>query len=232
MPRHARLRIAGLPLHVIQRGNNRSACFAEERDYRLYLGMLEELAKLFGCSVHAYALMTNHVHMLLSPERPESVSVLMKNLGQRYVQAFNRSHGRTGSLWEGRFRSSIVDTDAYFLRCHRYVELNPVRAAMVAHPAEYPWSSFHANALGRVSSVVTPHPRYLELGSTPDERCARYRALFKGEFAEGDLKAIRASINAGLPLGSPAFIRRMETMLGKRTQAGKGGRPKRAQRSA
>lgn len=232
MPRHARLRIPGLPLHVIQRGNNRSACFRSESDCRLYLGMLEELAKLFGCSVHAYVLMTNHVHLLLSPERPEGVSLLMKNLGQRYVQAFNRSQGRSGSLWEGRFRSSIVDTDAYFLRCQRYIELNPVRAAMVAHPAEYPWSSFQANALGKPSTLIVPHSRYLELGSVNDERRARYRGLFECDPGADELKAIRSAVNAGLPLGLPGFVDRIEAALGKPGRLRKGGRPNRSKRSA
>ncbi|HET6266011.1 MAG TPA: transposase, partial [Usitatibacter sp.] len=124
-----------MPLHVIQRGNNRGDCFFAVRDYTAYLGMLQELAAEHGCAVHAYVLMTNHVHLLLTPQRADSAALLMKNLGQRYVQLVNRRHGRSGSLWEGRFRSCIVDSDQYLLRCYRYIEMNPVRASMVGDPA-------------------------------------------------------------------------------------------------
>src|SRR6185312_13463069 len=179
MPRHARLRIAGLPLHVIQRGNNRARCFTREGDYGLYMGMLGELCVKFECELHAYVLMTNHVHLLMTPGDAASVSNVMKNLGQRYVQHVNRMDGRSGSLWEGRFRSSIVDTEAYLLRCYRYIECNPVRAGMVADPADYPWSSYRANALGEADPVITPHVRYLSLGQTGIERRIRYLKLFE-----------------------------------------------------
>jgi REP-associated tyrosine transposase len=128
MSRRARLRLAGLPLHVIQRGVNRCACFAGEEDRRSYMEYLEELSREHGCAIHAYVLMTNHVHLLLTPEQPGSVSAMMKNLGQRYVQRFNRKQGRTGTLWEGRFRSSVIDSEGYLFQCHRYIETNPVRA--------------------------------------------------------------------------------------------------------
>lgn len=142
MPRRARLRVAGLPLHLIQRGNNRSACFYADEDYTLYLHHLGELARKFRCAVHAYVLMTNHVHLLLSPVREDGPSLLMKHLGQRYVQYINKTYRRSGTLWEGRFRSSIVQERGYLLRCYRYIELNPVRAGMVRHPRDYRWSSY------------------------------------------------------------------------------------------
>ncbi len=128
MPRRARLAIAGIPWHIIQRGNNRSACFYDDVDYRKYLDLLEEQAHKHGCLVHAYALMTNHVHLLVTPERKDSAALMMKNLGQRYVQYINRTYCRSGTLWEGRFRSCLAQSEAYVLACYRYIELNPVRA--------------------------------------------------------------------------------------------------------
>gem|GEM_PF-2708847 len=161
MSRHRRLKIAGYPLHLIQRGVNRCACSAGARDYELYLGLLEEMSRRHACEVHAYVLMTNHVHLLLTPTDPDGPSRLMKDLGQRYVQAYNRRHQRTGTLWEGRFKSSIVDSEAYLLRCQRYIEENPVRAGMVAHPSDYAWSSHRFNADGAANTFLVPHPLYL-----------------------------------------------------------------------
>ena len=142
MPRRARISMPGIPWHIIQRGNNRSACFYAEEDYRLYLDHLKEQADKYGCAVHAYVLMTNHVHLLLTPEKENSAALLMKNLGQRYVQYINRTYRRSGTLWEGRFRSCLTQTEDYVLACYRYIELNPVRANMVNHPRAYPWSSY------------------------------------------------------------------------------------------
>src|SRR4051812_23176241 len=144
MPRRARLSLPNIPWHIIQRGNNRAVCFAAEADYRRYLDELAELSKRFGCAVHAYALMTNHVHLLLTPDEAEGPGLLMKHLGQRYVQHVNRAYGRSGTLWEGRFRSCLTQSEDYLLACQRYIELNPVRAGMVRHPRDYRWSSYHA----------------------------------------------------------------------------------------
>ena len=226
MPRHARLRIAGHPLHVIQRGNNRSSCFRDEGDYGLYLGLLDELAALFGCAIHAYVLMTNHVHMLLTPQRSDGPSHLMKHLGQRYVQHYNRVHSRTGSLWEGRFRSSIVDSEGYLFRCQRYIELNPVRAGMVGDPWEYPWSSYGANA-GRTSSkFLVPHHQYEALGTSNEQRAIRYRELFRDELTTPELEEIRAAANGGFALGSKAFVAGVERALQRRAAPGVSGRPR------
>jgi putative transposase len=148
MPRRARLSLPGIPWHIIQRGNNRAACFHAEEDYRLYLDYLKEFSAKFDCAVHAYVLMTNHVHLLLTPEHIDSAALLMKHLGQRYVQYVNRTYKRSGTLWEGRFRSCLTQSEQYVLACHRYIELNPVRAGMVKKPQDYPWSSYSANALG------------------------------------------------------------------------------------
>jgi putative transposase len=225
MSRHARLRIAGCPLHLIQRGVNRSACFAGEDDYRLYLGLLGEIAARHSCAVHAYVLMTNHVHLLLTADEPEAPSSLMKHLGQRYVQSFNRRHKRTGTLWEGRFKSSIVDSEAYFLRCQRYVEANPVRAGMIAHARDYPWSSYRSNAEGLASTFLTPHAAYLALGPTTPERLASYRALFGSGPSSGELEMIRAAVNAGLPLGRAEFVESLGRRLNRRVAFRPEGRP-------
>src|SRR5688572_18564238 len=150
MPRRKRLYVAGLPVHIIQRGNNRQACFYADEDYQFFLYHLARIAKRFRCALHAYVLMTNHFHLLLTSELDDGPSLLMKFLGQRYVQYVNRTYKRSGSLWEGRFRSGLVQTDRYLLGCYRYIEMNPVRANMVKHPIEYAWSSYAANAEGKV----------------------------------------------------------------------------------
>ena len=205
MARRARLRFPGLPLHIVQRGNNRDACFFADNDRLVYLGLLRELLSPSGCLLHAFVLMTNHVHLLVTPERSESASLLMKRLGQEYVQYVNRCRNRTGSLWEGRFRSSVVDSEDYLLRCYRYIELNPVRAGIAAGPADYPWSSFRANALGHPSALVTPHAGYLALGRTEEERICSYRGLFSDSLTEAQLEEIRLAVNGGFALGSDTF---------------------------
>jgi putative transposase len=225
MPRHARLRIAGAPLHIIQRGNNRSACFFADQDYGCYLHHLGELATRYACSVHAYVLMTNHVHLLLTPGRPDGASLLMKHLGQRYVQYVNRLYQRSGTLWEGRFRSSIVQAETYLLRIQRYIELNPVRAGMVDSPDAYRWSSFGANALGHRNALVTPHPGFLALGAPESSRRAAYLELFRSEVESHELEEIRTSANAGYALGDERFIKEIAIALGRRAGPGKPGRP-------
>ena len=153
MPRRARLVPPGVPLHLIQRGNNRQVCFLAEDDCRFYLDWLTHYARKLDVAIHAWVLMTNHVHLLVSPADPAGPGAVMQALGQRYVQHFNRAWARSGTLWEGRFRSCPVDAEAYLLACQRYIELNPVRAGMVGHPAEYRWSSFRANALGELAAA-------------------------------------------------------------------------------
>lgn len=222
MPRRARLRLAGLPVHIIQRGNNRSSCFAADSDYRLYLALIGELTPRFECELHAYVLMTNHAHLLMSPRDPQGASHLMKHLGQRYVQHVNRAYGRTGSLWEGRFRSSIVDSDGYLLRCYRYIECNPVRAGMVRDPAAYPWSSYHVNALGNEDRIVTPHAQYLSLGPDEASRKAAYLRLFEGEMPPAELARIRDAANGGFALGSERFMDELERALGRKARRTQG----------
>jgi len=226
MPRRARLRIADVPLHIIQRGNNRGTCFFTDYDYGCYLDYLGELATRYQCAIHAYILMTNHVHMLLTPHGSESASLLMKHLGQRYVQHVNRVYQRSGTLWEGRFRSSIVQAETYLLRCQRYIELNPVRAGMVDSPASYRWSSFHANALGRHDKLVTPHPVFLALGGEESRRRTRYLELFRDQIESRDLEEIRLSANAGYALGDERFRKELGLSLRRRAGPGKPGRPR------
>ncbi len=225
MPRLPRLKLPNTPLHIIQRGNNRSVCFGSDEDFRFYLDHLAEISAKVGVSVHAYVLMTNHVHLLVTPQDAEGASQLMKRLGQRYVQHFNRAHLRTGTLWEGRFRSCVVGEEDYFLGCHRYIELNPVRAGMVAHPGEYHWSSYGVNAQGESSPLVRPHSLYLGLGLNDEERLAAYRELFRYELDPGLVDEIRRITHGGLVLGSERFAEEVAALAGRRTRRGKAGRP-------
>ena len=226
MPRRARLSLPHVPLHVIQRGNNRQACFFAEEDYRFYLGWLAEHAEKTGCRVHAYVLMTNHVHLLLSSDRADAPGALMKALGQRYVQYVNRAYRRSGTLWEGRFRSCLTQEEAYLLACQRYIELNPVRAGMVEHPAEYRWSSYRANAQGEADALVTPHPLYEALGANAAARQAVYRELFRHELEPGLVDEIRRATNGNFALGDERFAAQVATALGVRAVPGKAGRPR------
>lgn len=196
MPRIARLVFPDVPIHVIQRGNNRSACFVGVLDYRAYLRYLRVYATEFGCAIHAYCLMTNHVHLLLTPDTPKSCAQLMQRLGQCYVQTFNMAHGRSGTLWEGRFHSCLVPTENYVLACHRYIELNPVRAGMVRSPEQYPWSSFAANAAGREDPLITRHAALKALGPA-------YRTLFDAPVENRLLEEIRKATRNGERLGMP-----------------------------
>ena len=225
VPRRARLRIADMPLHIIQRGNNRGACFFADADFIVYLSHLRELAARFACSVHAYVLMTNHVHLLLTSREPDGASNLMKHLGQRYVQYVNRSYKRSGTLWEGRFRSSIVQVGTYLLRCYRYIELNPVRAGIVEHPADYRWSSFGANAMGKPDHLIMQHPAYLALAAEDAVRRAAYLEIFKSALDADELEQIRSAGSAGYALGNERFRKEIALTLGRRAGPGKPGRP-------
>src|SRR3954465_10101172 len=160
MPRMARIVIPELSLHVVQRGHDRHDCFFDESDYRAYLDYLATFAHRFGCSIHAYCLMTNHLHLFLTPHTSDACTQMMRHIGQHYVQRVNKRLGRSGTLWEGRFHSCLVPSERYALTCYRYIELNPVDAKMVAHPKDYRWSSYAANALGTSAAFLTPHAAY------------------------------------------------------------------------
>jgi putative transposase len=228
MPRRARLALAGIPWHIIQRGNNRALCFHAEDDYQFYLHYLKTFAEHFGCAVHAYVLMTNHVHLLLTPIREDSAARLMKHLGQRYVQYINRSYRRSGTLWEGRFRSCLTQSEDYVLACYRYIELNPVRAAMVAKAQHYRWSSFHANALGKANAMLVPHEQYARLGRSDAERRQAYRALFRAPLDETVADEIRSATHGNYALGNRRFQQQIEAALGRRAIRGAPGRPAKA----
>lgn len=214
-------------MHVIQRGHDRAVCFRDVRDYVTYLRYLEELVCKCECAVHAYVLMTNHVHLLLTPEKEDSTSQLMKHLGQRYAQYFNRTHERTGTLWEGRFRSSIVEGQDYLFRCYRYIEMNPVRAGMAKHPRDYPWSSYRENAEGeRSAAFLAPHQQYIALGRSDVERRVIYRGLFDEVLDNKQLHEIRAAAKGGFALGGRQFKAEVAATLGRRAEPGKSGRPR------
>jgi putative transposase len=225
MPRRPRLTLPDIPLHIIQRGNDRSVCFYAEADFLFYLDWLARAAHDTGCAVNAYCLMSNHVHLLLTPSTPESPGALMKMLGQRYVQYVNRTYRRSGTLWEGRFRSCLLQDEGYLLECHRYIELNPVRAAMVEHPAMYRWSSYRANAQGEASPLLKPHPLYRGLGRTVADRQAAYRELFRYQLDPGLVDELRAATNGNYALGNERFLRETAAALGRRVTRGKAGRP-------
>src|SRR5438552_8211990 len=210
MPRRARIMLAGVPVHVIQRGNNRGPCFVNDEDRNFYLFHLARGLGRCGCELHAYCLMTNHVHLLLTPKGAESCAVLMKHMGQLHSQYFNKRYKRTGSLWEGRFRSCLVQSERYVLACYRYIELNPVRGGMVIHPRDYPWSSYRNNALGEAATrLVTPHSEYIRLGDSTQERQQVYAGLF-GSIADHErLEEIRTATNGGYALGDELFRRSM-----------------------
>ena len=202
MPRTARAIVPNTAVHVTQRGNNRGACFFSEADYAFYLRCLRQFAPECGCSVHAYCLMTNHVHLLLTPHTEQACGELMKEVGQRYVQHVNRARGRTGTLWEGRFHSSIAPSERYVLACYRYIELNPVRAGMVADPAAYRWSSNRANAAGEADALLTPHPAFLALSEDAAARRRQYSGLFETSLDPELLDEIRRAARNGRALGA------------------------------
>ena len=225
MPRRARLSLPGVPWHIIQRGNNRTACFYSDDDYHLYLDTLKNQAEKYECKVHAYVLMTNHVHLLITPEKKDSAALLMKHFGQRYVQYINRTYERSGTLWEGRFRSCITQSADYVLACYRYIELNPVRANMVNHPRLYPWSSYCVNAEAKPADIITPHDEYLALAENEQSRRQAYRDLFKSHMCPNIINDIRASTNGNFVLGCERYKEEVSIMLKRRVVPAKAGRP-------
>lgn len=227
MPRQPRPDLAGIPQHVVQWGNNRQACFFQEADYLRYLTNLREAALRHGCRVHAYVLMTNHVHLLVTPDESGAISRMMQMLGRGYVGYVNTQYRRTGTLWEGRYKSCLVDSGEYLLTCYRYIELNPVRAGMVAEPAHYRWSSYAANALGEADPLVLPHREYLSLGASAAERQGAYRALFDAPLRDERIAEVRATTQQQKALGSSRFQAEIELALGRCAVVRPGHRPPR-----
>jgi putative transposase len=226
MPRPPRAFLPGLPQHLIQRGNNRTAIFAADADYTFYLDCLHTASLQHGVTIHAYVLMTNHVHLLVTPLYTDSLPRVMQCLGRRYVRYFNTKYQRTGTLWEGRFKACLIDTDRYLLACSRYIELNPVRAKMVRHPEEYRWSSYRAHAMGESNPLLTKHAVYLALGATDETRQIAYSQLHEGSLAETTLQQIRIATNKGWVLGSESLKQAAEAHTGRSLWPRPRGRPK------
>lgn len=221
MARRPRLDLPGVPLHVIQRGNNRASCFHTDGDRRLYLRCLTQAAARHQCAIHAYVLMSNHVHLLVTPSAVGAVAAMMQDVGRRYVRLFNMIHDRSGTLWEGRYKSSLIDSETYLLTCHRYIELNPVRAGLVGHPMHYPWSSHVHYALGERNPLITRHALFDQLAGDRDA----FVALFHTEIKPEVLDLIRTTANRGWALGPEAFLDRIESALGRIARPPKRGRP-------
>ncbi len=214
MARLPRFVLPGQPQHVIQRGNNRQIIFQADGDYRFYLEKLYDAAEKHQCDIHAYVLMTNHVHLLVTPHTENGIGKMMQMLGRYYVQYYNDCYKRTGTLWEGRYKATLIDTERYLLTCMRYIELNPVRAVdMADHPSEYPWSSYRFNALGHTDRLVTPHREYKRLGATAAERQSAYRQLFRTRIPAMTLEAIREATNKAWVLGGDRFKSKLAKKL-------------------
>lgn len=216
MARLPRFVIPGQPQHVIIRGVNREAIFYKDEDYTFYLDKLKYACEQYHCQLHAYVLMTNHVHLLLTPKTETSIGKTIQSIGRYYVQYFNYHYKRTGTLWEGRYKATLIDSETYLLTCYRYIELNPVRAKMVNHPSEYPWSSYSYNGQGEVSQNITPHRLYLKLAKTAEARQKAYRSLFQSQLSDQLLDNIRESTNKAWVLGSHRFKQQIEKKLNRR----------------
>ena len=226
MPRKQRFYLPDIPVHIVQRGHSREPVFFENDDYHTYLHWLLEGAGRYGCAVHAYVLMTNHIHLLVTPEDKHSVSSMMQYIGRRYVPYINQAYGTSGSIWEGRYKASLVQDDAYLLTCMRYIELNPVRANMVKSPGAYRWSSYKTNAQGKKDKTILYHELYKGLGCTVKQRQKAYKALFKAHIEDEELNEIRASWQTGTPLGNEYFKEKIEAKLKCKVGQARRGRPK------
>ena len=225
MPRKPRFFLPDIPVHIVQRGHSREPVFFEDGDYRAYLNRLGEAAERFDCAIHAYVLMTNHIHLLATPRNSDSVSRMMQYVCRRYVPCINHTYSTSGTIWEGRFKASLIHDEQYLLTCMRYIELNPVRANMTTGPGQYRWSSYRANVLGKADELITPHALYTALGRSRADRQKAYRALFKAHVEETELKDIRAAWQTGTPLGNDYFREKIERKLGSKIGQARRGRP-------
>jgi len=220
-----------IPVHIVQRGNNRISCFFAEQDRRFYLFQLGRMLRQCGCALHAYCLMTNHVHLLVTAADVRGCAQLMKHVSQLHTQYVNRTYGRSGTLWEGRFRSCLVQSEEYVLACYRYIECNPARAGIAEHPRSHPWSSYRANACGTYNALITPHAEYLRLGRDDSQRREAYTALVDCQLEPKSITKIREATNGNFALGDKEFRDALARALGKRVERGTPGRPGRAQGS-
>ena len=226
MARQPRYVVPGVPQHVIQRGNNRQIIFVRESDYVTYLAWLKEAAQRYGLLIHAYVLMTNHVHLLVTPTLSDSLAKTLQSLGRRYVQYFNFTYKRTGTLWEGRYRATVVEAENYLLACCRYIEMNPIRGGIVKSAAHYRWSSYRHNAQGQRDSKIIEHDVYRRLGRTVQARYTAYRSLFRNGDDDATLRAIRESAHKGWALGDKRFCAEVEELAKRRSAPLQRGRPK------
>jgi putative transposase len=229
MSRLPRFVIPGQPQHLIQRGNNRQVTFIGDADFLFYRDVLVDAAKKHGLAIHGYVLMSNHVHLLATPQFHDSISKTFQSVGRRYVQYFNFTYQRSGTLWEGRYRATVVDSEQYLLTLMRYIELNPVRAGMVALPQDYPWSSYRCNALGESgdhADWLIPHAEYFRLGASEADRQRAYQALFSGSIGQEDLDQIRNCTHKGWALGGERFKAEIESLSQRRATSKGVGRPR------
>jgi REP-associated tyrosine transposase len=231
MPRKPRMYLPGIPAHVVQRGNNRDACFYADDDYQYYLEVLGRGCRRYGVQLHAYCLMTNHVHLLMTQAHENiGISQVMQHIGRLYVAHINKTYRRSGTLWEGRHKASLVDADTYLLMCYRYIELNPVVANLVTSPDQYRWSSYTWHAWGQPNPRVTDHMLYDTLDQDSQTRQQTYRELFKHQIPEVDIHQIRKALAYNYPLGNDRFREQIETALGRRVGQNQRGRPKKVRR--
>jgi putative transposase len=226
MARLPRLVVPHHPHHVIQRGNDRQLIFREPADYEAFRSWLAVAAERFKVAIHAYALMPNHLHLLATPSDSTGLARMMQWVGRYYVPYFNAKFNRTGTLWQGRFRTSVVESERYFMVCSRYIELNPVRAGMVGDPADYLWSSYGHHVGIRSDPLIADHPLYWQLGNTPFAREAAYRQLVAQGLSQPELEAVRGAVQKGSALGAASFMRLLEGQVARRVLPGKRGRPR------
>lgn len=225
MPRKPRFYLPNVPVHVVQRGHSHEPVFFKTGDYRAYLGWLQEAAERYDSEIHAYVLMTNHIHILATPESKNGISLMMQYIGRYYVPYINHTYGTSGTIWEGRYKASMLHDEEYLLICMRYIELNPVRAGIVRSPGAYRWSSYRTNAQGIENTLLRQHPLYLALGKTKKQRMDAYRALFKSHLDDEVLTDIRASLQTGTPLGNEYFRNKIEARLKCKVGQARRGRP-------
>jgi putative transposase len=226
MARLPRYTLPGQPQHIIQRGNNRCVIFVSDDDYRFYLDCLSDAAKRTGCDVHAYVLMSNHVHLLVTPQHTGSIAKMLQSVGRRYVQHFNQTYQRTGTLWEGRYKATLIDSEAYLLTCYRYIELNPVRAGMVLQAGDYKWSSYRCHAEDLTDPLITEHPLFLAMADTKAARQAAYHQLLSEDLSLPEMASIRDATNKAWVLGSERFKQELATLSDRRIAALPKGRPR------
>jgi putative transposase len=226
MARLPRLTVPGHLHHVIQRGNNGQVVFADATDHELLLALIDEHARKHRVALHAYVLMGNHFHLLATPETDEGIPQLMQSVGRRYVRKFNVRHGRTGTLWEGRYRSTVIQPEPYLLPCMVYMDLNPVRAGIVAEPGDYPWSSYRHYTGGHADKLITPHSLYWQLGNTPFARDEAYTALVHAGITDAQKRALTESAMRGWALGDSSYLTRLQGLTNRRVARATAGRPR------